>query len=132
MTPGRTRRSVADRLGWPTPACVLALLAMLSWFAPSAAPARAAKPSGRVPREPPAGAVALTSAPEQQTKLALPFEGAWGVVQGMDSGGTHSGYAAYAIDVVPAEPVGEQAFRRRKRLTDHPCYGNYVAYFSGM
>ena len=77
-------------------------------------------------REPAAGAVALTSAPEQMTALSLPFDGAWGVVQGMDSGSTHSGYAAYALDFVPAEPVSESVFRKRKRLTDHPCYGRPI------
>jgi murein DD-endopeptidase MepM/ murein hydrolase activator NlpD len=44
----------------------------------------------------------------------------------MDSGGTHSGYAAYALDFVPAEPVSESTFRKRKRLTDHPCYGKPI------
>jgi hypothetical protein len=85
-----------------------------------------AKPSAPSPKEPPAGAVALTSAPEQKTTLSLPIEGIWGVVQGMDSGGTHSGYAAYALDFVPAEPVSEVVFRQRKRLADHPCYGKPI------
>jgi murein DD-endopeptidase MepM/ murein hydrolase activator NlpD len=58
--------------------------------------------------------------------MLLPFEGAWGVIQGMDSGGTHSGYAAYALDFVPAEPVREGVFRKRKRLVDHPCYGRPI------
>jgi hypothetical protein len=70
--------------------------------------------------------VALASAPAQATVLSLPFEGAWGVVQGMDSGGTHTGYAAYALDFVPAEPTTESAFRKRKRLAEHPCYGRPV------
>jgi len=78
------------------------------------------------PDEPPAGHVALASAPPQTTTLSLPFDGAWGIVQGMASDGTHSGYAAYALDFVPAEPVSESVFRRRKRLADHPCYGRPV------
>ena len=78
------------------------------------------------PDEPPAGHVALASAPPQPPVLSLPFDGAWGVVQGMDSDGTHSGYAAYALDFVPAEPVSESVFRRRKRLAEHPCYGRPV------
>jgi murein DD-endopeptidase MepM/ murein hydrolase activator NlpD len=110
--------------GWP--ASTLVLLFGLFWFVPRANPARVAKPGASPPREPPAGAIALASAPEQKTPLALPFEGAWGVVQGMDSGGTHGGYAAYAIDFVPAEPVSESAFRKRKRLADHPCYGKPI------
>jgi hypothetical protein len=110
--------------GWP--ASTLVLLFGLSWFAPRVNPARAAKPAPRPPREPPAGAIALASAPRQKTALALPFEGAWGVVQGMDSRGTHSGYAAYALDFVPAEPVSESVFRKRKRLADHPCQGKPI------
>jgi hypothetical protein len=80
--------------------------------------------------EPPAGHVALSAAPLQTTVLVLPFTGAWGVLQGMDGKGTHSGYAAYALDFVPAEPgaasLTEADFRKRKRLTDHPCYGRAV------
>lgn len=44
----------------------------------------------------------------------------------MDSDGTHTGYAAYALDFVPAEPVTEAIFRKRKKLADHPCYGRPV------
>jgi murein DD-endopeptidase MepM/ murein hydrolase activator NlpD len=45
----------------------------------------------------------------------------------MDSEGTHTGYAAFAIDFVPAEaPANEAAFRQRKKLEDHPCYGRPV------
>ena len=102
------------------PAVMLALLT--SPLAPQAAPASHAK----VTKEPPAGAVALSSAPEQKTVMSLPFEGVWGVVQGMDSGGSHSGYAAFALDFAPAEPVSESAFRKRKRLADHPCYGKAI------
>jgi len=80
--------------------------------------------------EPPAGAVPLRSAPPQTTRLSLPFEGTWGVVQGWDSDGTHTGYAAFALDFVPAEPnpaaLTEAVFRSRKRLTDHPCYGRPI------
>jgi murein DD-endopeptidase MepM/ murein hydrolase activator NlpD len=120
----RVRRRGASPPYWP--ALTLVGVLVLSWFAPRATPARGTKPDRGRLREPPAGAVALTSAPEQKTALRLPFDGAWGVVQGMDSGGTHSGYAAYAIDFVPAEPVTESVFRKRKRLTDHPCYGKPI------
>jgi hypothetical protein len=101
-----------------------------------AAPAAAKSPSGAhqrpkaKPVEPPAGYVALASAPELVTKLRLPFDGAWGVLQGTSSDGTHSGYAAYALDFVPAEPdaasLTRAVFRKRKRLSDHPCYGRPV------
>jgi murein DD-endopeptidase MepM/ murein hydrolase activator NlpD len=77
-------------------------------------------------QEPPAGAVALRSAPPQKTTLRLPFEGAWAVVQGMDTASTHSGYAAYALDFVPAVPVSEREFRTRRRLGDHPCYARPI------
>ena len=118
------RRRLRACAGWP--ASMLVLLFGLCWFAPTAIPAGRPKAGARPVREPPAGAVALASAPEQKTQLALPFEGAWGVVQGMDSDGTHSGYAAYALDFVPAEPVSENAFRKRKRLAEHPCYGKPI------
>jgi hypothetical protein len=77
--------------------------------------------------EPPAGHVGLASAPPHKTRLGLPFEGAWGVVQGMDSDGTHTSYAAYALDFVPAEaPASEADFRKRTKLVDHPCYGRPI------
>jgi murein DD-endopeptidase MepM/ murein hydrolase activator NlpD len=107
-------------------ASAFAVLIALSWFSPWATSHLFAKAEARGAREPPAGAVALTSAPEQKTTLLLPFDGAWGVVQGMDSGNTHSGYAAYALDFVPAEPVSESVFRKRRRLTEHPCYGRPI------
>jgi len=106
-------------LGWLTSTLVVVLSSL-------ATPALVAKDASREPREPPAGAVALSSAPAQKTTLSLPFDGVWGVVQGMDSGGTHSGYAAYALDFVPAEPVSESVFRKRKHLADHPCYGRPI------
>jgi hypothetical protein len=108
---------------------VVALLCRTAVPAPKP-PAAGGKARAHRPTEPPAGYVALSSAPPQTTVLSLPFEGAWGVVQGMDGGGTHSGYAAYALDFVPAEPdaasLNEAAFRKRKQLTDHPCYGRPV------
>jgi murein DD-endopeptidase MepM/ murein hydrolase activator NlpD len=74
--------------------------------------------------EPPAGAVALASAPPQTVELTLPFQGIWGVVQGFDSGDTHVGYAAYALDFAPAEKLaGAVPIEHRRRLTDFPCYG---------
>lgn len=77
--------------------------------------------------EPPAGHVALASAPPQKTRLRLPFDGTWGVLQGMESDGTHTSYAAYALDFVPAEaPTTEAAFRKRRKLGDHACYGRPI------
>jgi murein DD-endopeptidase MepM/ murein hydrolase activator NlpD len=100
-------------------------IGMLGLMASSATQARPERAVG-ARQEPPAGAVALRSAPPQKTTLRLPFEGAWGVVQGMDTASTHSGYAAYALDFVPAVPVSEREFRRRRRLGDHPCYGRPI------
>lgn len=89
------------------------------------APSSVAKPHR--PAEPPAGNVALASAPPQKTVLVLPVEGVWGVLQGADSDGTHHGYAAFAYDLVPAEkPVTQAVFRSRVRLADHPCYGRPI------
>jgi len=58
--------------------------------------------------------------------LGLPFEGVWGVLQGFDSGETHTGYAAFALDFVP--PQGKVARRRARhpRLTDFACYGRPI------
>jgi murein DD-endopeptidase MepM/ murein hydrolase activator NlpD len=82
---------------------------------------------GRRPRAPRAGAVALASAPPQTVELTLPFEGVWGVIQGMEGEDTHVGYAAYAIDFVPAEPRERAAEgTRRRRLSDFPCFGQPV------
>jgi murein DD-endopeptidase MepM/ murein hydrolase activator NlpD len=95
--------------------------------APVTAASPARRPTANTAAEPPAGYVALASAPPQQTVLVLPFAGVWGVIQGMDGEGTHHGYAAYALDFVPAEPpVSERTFHQRKRLDQHPCYGRPI------
>ena len=103
---------------------------MLPAATAAAEPPLARNAKGKPPAEPPAGHVALASAPPLVTELTLPFEGARGVLQGKDSNGTHTGYAAYALDFVPAEPnphlLTEEVFRKRRRLTDHPCYGRPV------
>jgi len=80
----------------------------------------------RAPREPPAGAVSLSAAPAQTVELWLPFTGIWGVLQGFDSGETHVGYAAYALDLVPAERLPAVPPEQRKRLEDFPCFGQPV------
>lgn len=91
----------------------------------AAAPRGAAgKAKPRTHGEPPAGAVALADAPPQTVELRLPFSGIWGVIQGFDSGGTHVGYAAFALDLVPAERLPAPAHRRR--LQDFPCFGQPV------
>lgn len=101
----------------------LGLVAMALAFGQGASPASLPPSSKRARVEPPAGHVALASAPPHKTRLSLPFEGVWAVMQGTDSDGTHTGYAAYALDFVPAEaPSSEAAFRQRRKLADHPCY----------
>jgi murein DD-endopeptidase MepM/ murein hydrolase activator NlpD len=60
------------------------------------------------------------------TLLTLPFEGIWGVVQGFDSGGTHQGYAAFALDFAPVQEVGRFARLAHPRLHDFACYGRPV------
>lgn len=112
----------ARLLRFPSGFAVMALA--LIQGSSSATPASSTK-GPRV--EPPAGHVALASAPPHETRIGLPFEGAWAVIQGMDSDGTHTGYAAYALDLVPAEaPASEAAFRKRRKLVDHPCYGRPI------
>jgi len=64
--------------------------------------------------------------PPQVTRLTLPFEGIWGVLQGMDSDETHTGYATFALDFVPAQPKGTKAPRRGAPLTAFACYGRPV------
>ena len=77
--------------------------------------------------EPRAGAVALASAPPQTVELALPFQGIWGVLQGTASNETHVGYAAYALDFVPAEATATALPEaQRQKLTDYPCFGKAV------
>jgi hypothetical protein len=76
--------------------------------------------------EPPAGAVALASAPPQTVELHLPFAGIWGVIQGFDSDETHVGYAAFALDFVPAETITPRSSRPRTRLAEFPCFGQPV------
>jgi murein DD-endopeptidase MepM/ murein hydrolase activator NlpD len=66
-------------------------------------------------------------APPQITRLALPFAGVWGVIQGFGAG-THVGYATYALDFVPAVPTPRSARRpaRAASLARFPCFGRPV------
>lgn len=63
-------------------------------------------------------------APPQVTRLGLPFEGVWGVVQGFGTG-THTGYATYALDFVPAVR-GARLPPRGAPLSRYPCFGRPV------
>jgi len=110
--------------------CGAAVSPFISWIgpAPASTGAQLGRPSERARRiEPTAGAVSLSAAPPQTVELTLPFQGIWGVVQGMDSGDTHAGYAAYALDFVPAERLaGARPESERGRLGDFPCFGQPV------
>jgi murein DD-endopeptidase MepM/ murein hydrolase activator NlpD len=90
----------------------------------------AAADTGRAearPVEPPAGTAAVLDASPQTVELTLPFGGVWGVVQGFDSGKTHVGYAAFALDFAPAVRLGARVPRTKpRRLFDFPCYGRPV------
>lgn len=95
----------------------------------AARPRAATGPVGRSgpPRsEPAAGAIALSSAPPQTVELHLPFAGIWGVIQGFDSDETHVGYAAFALDFVPAEKLPLRSSQPRTRLVEFPCFGEPV------
>jgi Peptidase family M23 len=110
-------------LGIPARAGVALLVALLSDGA-----TLTAAPRGPT-REPPAGHVALAHAPLQTTELTLPFDGVWGVLQGMDSDATdatHFGYAAFALDFVPAERLTPGRPVVRRRVGDFPCYGRDI------
>jgi murein DD-endopeptidase MepM/ murein hydrolase activator NlpD len=63
---------------------------------------------------------------DSPTELTLPFDGIWGVVQGFDSGDTHRGYAAFALDFAPPQDVGRFARLAHPRLADFACYGRPV------
>jgi hypothetical protein len=63
--------------------------------------------------------------PPQVTRLSLPFDGIWGVLQGFDTG-THVGYAAYALDFVPAQPKGTKLPPKGAPLERFACYGRPV------
>ena len=66
------------------------------------------------------------AAADPAVELTLPFEGMWGVVQGFDSGGTHHGYAAFALDFAPPQDVAQFARLRHPRLQDFACFGRPV------
>ncbi|HMF44088.1 MAG TPA: M23 family metallopeptidase [Polyangia bacterium] len=70
--------------------------------------------------------IAVAATPAQQTRLSLPFQGIWGVIQGFDSGETHVRYAAFALDFVPAQPKGTPAPPAGSPLTAFACYGRPV------
>lgn len=62
----------------------------------------------------------------QTTRLTLPFDGIWGVIQGFDSGDTHVGYAAFALDFVPAQRKTDKPPLAGAPLSAFACYGRPV------
>lgn len=73
----------------------------------------------------PAGSGPDRAPPPQVTRLTLPFSGIWGVIQGFD-GETHTGYATFALDFVPAVRAGTREPPRGAPLAKFPCYGRPV------
>jgi murein DD-endopeptidase MepM/ murein hydrolase activator NlpD len=73
-----------------------------------------------------AGAADAGAGPAAGVELALPFDGTWGVLQGFDSGETHTGYAAYALDFAPPQRPVPLARVRHPRLGDFACYGRPI------
>jgi murein DD-endopeptidase MepM/ murein hydrolase activator NlpD len=71
-----------------------------------------------------AAARADDDAAPQVTRLSLPFAGVWGVIQGVGTG-THTGYATFALDFVPAVR-GARSPARGAPLTRFPCFGRPV------
>jgi murein DD-endopeptidase MepM/ murein hydrolase activator NlpD len=70
--------------------------------------------------------IVAAAAPPQVTRLSPPFDGIWGVLQGFASAETHVGYAAFALDFVPAQPKGTRAPPSGAPLTAFACYGRPV------
>ena len=70
--------------------------------------------------------LAVVATPQQTTRLSLPFQGIWGVIQGFNSGDSHVGYAAYALDFVPAQSKGTKAPTKGAPLTAFACYGQPI------
>jgi murein DD-endopeptidase MepM/ murein hydrolase activator NlpD len=81
---------------------------------------------GMISAATPAGAAVAGARAESPVELSLPFEGVWGVVQGFDSGETHTGYAAFALDFAPPQDIGRFARLVHPRLVDFACYGRPV------
>ena len=70
--------------------------------------------------------VVIAATPAQVTRLSLPFQGIWGIIQGFDSGETHVRYAAFALDFVPAQPKTTPAPKPGAPLGAFACYGRPV------
>jgi murein DD-endopeptidase MepM/ murein hydrolase activator NlpD len=66
--------------------------------------------------------VVIAATPAQVTRLSLPFQGIWGIIQGFDSGETHVRYAAFALDFVPAQPKTTPAPKPGAPLAAFACY----------
>jgi murein DD-endopeptidase MepM/ murein hydrolase activator NlpD len=98
--------------------CAPAVLGLAALLIGAAARGDASAPAAPVPAAP----VPVAAAPA----LTLPFDGVWGVVQGFDSGETHHGYAAFALDFAPPQDVGQFARLVHPRLEDFACYGRPV------
>ncbi len=114
--------------GSTIPALLIAILGGLGTVAAGGALAPGAENPAGPPPEPPAPNPPNATEPSarQLSRLTLPFSGIWGVIQGFESGATHVGYAAFALDLVPAQPIGSRPPRRGAPLPQFACYGRPV------
>lgn len=80
------------------------------------------------PLEPPdrASGSAPRSQAAQRTQLGLPFAGTWVVGQGYHGSESHTGYAAFALDLVKVDARGRAYERRGARNEDWFGFGAQV------
>jgi murein DD-endopeptidase MepM/ murein hydrolase activator NlpD len=69
---------------------------------------------------------AETAVDQQRTQLDLPFHGSWIVGQGYHGAETHSGRAAFALDLVKVDEDGRAYVRRGQRAKDWVGFGAEV------
>src|SRR5688572_797853 len=108
----------------------------MTWFtallllAVGSASCAAASPSERPPVSAPVVARPSSAAPRtgptQKTLLSLPFEGTWVVGQGYHGAESHTGRAAYALDLVKVDADGRAHVGEGKRAKDWFGYGAAV------
>jgi murein DD-endopeptidase MepM/ murein hydrolase activator NlpD len=62
----------------------------------------------------------------EQPELRLPVDGTWIVIQGYQSGGSHRGNAAYALDLVAVDDEGRAHRRSGRQTQDWYTFGAEV------
>jgi murein DD-endopeptidase MepM/ murein hydrolase activator NlpD len=101
----------------------LLLLALGSTACAAASPSERPVAARIVPLPRPA---APRTGPTQHTRLSLPFEGTWIVGQGYHGAESHTGRAAYALDLVKVDADGRAHVRAGKRAKDWFGFGAAV------